>query len=73
MPTHNPRVNVTMKPSTMDILSFLAKKQHKSLSGMAKELILEAINHREDFYLSSIAEAQEAKSTKTIPHDEAWK
>ena len=55
MPTTNPRVNITFEPATVAILSSLAKQEHKSLAGVAKELVLEALERREDKVLSSLA------------------
>ncbi len=73
MPTKNPRVNITFEPSTVAILLSLAKQEHMSLSNLTKELVLEALDRREDRVLSAIAEARDCKSVKTISHDDAWK
>ena len=73
MPTQNPRVNITFEPAIVAILSSLAKQEHKSLSGLTKELVLEALERREDRVLSAIAEAREHKASKTVKHDDAWK
>lgn len=77
MPTKKPRFNITFEPSEAVILSKLAKKQHKSISSLAKELILEALERHEDMVLSSIADervaASEKKSQKMVSHEDAWK
>lgn len=73
MPTHNPRINVTFDHSMLGILSSLAKHEHKSLSSLAKELVLEALERREDMALSTIAKIRDIKNAKMIKHEDAWK
>jgi hypothetical protein len=77
MPTKKPRFNITFDPSEINLLSSLAKKKHKSIAGMAKELIMEALERHEDKVLSEIADTRvkeaRKKSQKTISHENAWK
>lgn len=73
MPTLNPRINVTFEPATANLLTQLAHHEHKSVSSLAKELILEALERREDMVLSTLAEVREEKATKRIKHEDAWK
>jgi uncharacterized protein (DUF1778 family) len=73
MPTKNPRINITLEESTAGLLAQLAKQEHKSVSNIAKELVLEALERREDRVLSAIAEARDVIKTKRIKHDDAWK
>jgi hypothetical protein len=73
MPTKNPRINITLEESTAGLLACLAKHEHKSISSLAKELMLEALDRREDMTLSTIAEARDIKNAKRIKHDDAWK
>lgn len=73
MPTHNPRVNITFEPATVTVLLSLAKQEHLSLSSLTKELVLEALDRREDRVLSAIAEVRDQKTSKTVSHDDAWK
>ncbi len=73
MPTHNPRVHVTFEPSTADILSSLAKQEHKSQASLIRELVIEALERREDRALSHLAEVRDVKDPKTVKHDDAWK
>jgi len=51
----------------------LAKQEHTSLSNLAKELVLEALERREDKALSAIAETRDTKKAKRIKHEDAWK
>ena len=48
MRTNNPRINITLEESTAGLLTSLADQEHKSISSLAKELILEALERRED-------------------------
>jgi hypothetical protein len=73
MPTTNPRIHITLDESITNILSQLAKKEHKSVAGVTKELILEALARREDVALSAMAEIRDKPKTKRIKHDDAWK
>lgn len=73
MPTKNPRINITLKESTAGFLSSLAKHEHKSVSNLAKELILEALERREDIALSMLAEIRDTAKEKKVKHIDAWK
>jgi len=73
MPTLNPRVNITFDPETVDILVYFAEKQHKSISGLTKELVLEALERREDMDLSAIAKIRDVPNAKKMTHKNAWK
>ena len=68
-----PRINITLEKSTVGILTKLAKKSpdKKSVSSVARELILEALELREDMYLSKLAESR--KGQQRISHENAWK
>ena len=67
----NPRINVTLEPKILDTLNMVADKEHCSVSSLTKELIIEALERREDLSLSAIADLRD--SEPTISHDEAWK
>lgn len=73
MPTKNPRINITIEESIAGILSSLAEHEHKSVSSLAKELLLEALERREDMALSAIAEIRDISKAKRIKHSDAWK
>lgn len=73
MPTTNPRVNITFEPILQETIAALAKRQHMSVSSIAKELIIEALELREDVNLAKIAEKRETKKGKIISHEDAWK
>lgn len=52
-----------------------SKKDHKSVSSLIVELINEAVELREDYYLSQLAEEAEVRSEgkPTIPAEEVWR
>jgi len=72
MTTKNPRINVTFEESTIVILNNLAHYEDKPVAKLVRELALEALEAREDLYLSKVAEKLDKKSTKTFRHNEAW-
>jgi predicted DNA-binding protein len=73
MPTKNPRLNVVLDESLYEFLSNLSKKEDKSMSVVAKELIQEAIDKHEDLALSELAMKRERESKRIIKHAKAWK
>lgn len=73
MPAKNPRIHVTLEESVAGLLIQLADQEHKSVSSLAKELVLEALERREDQALSAIAQARDLPKTKRIKHDNVWK
>lgn len=73
MPTKNPRINITLEDSTAGLLASLAEQEHKSVSSLAKELLLEALERREDMTLSAIAKLRDTPKAKRVKHDDAWK
>lgn len=73
MDGRNPRINVTFEESTAVTLSAIAESEHKSLSNIVRDLTLEALELREDLYLSKIAQKLDQDNTKTYSHEEAWK
>lgn len=72
MATIHPRVSVTFEPAIAAILASLAEQEHQSLSAVTRELVLEALELREDRVLSAIAEKRDTKSKRRIDHDDAW-
>lgn len=73
MPTTNPRIHITLDESITTLLTQLAKNEHKSVAGVAKELVLEALARREDIALSALAETRDKPKAKRIKHEDAWK
>lgn len=73
MATLHPRLNITFDPEKAAILADLAKRNHQSISAVAKELILEALERREDMALSALAEQRDSENQKKVAHEDAWK
>lgn len=73
MPTKNPRLNVVLDQSLYDLVEQIAKKEGKSLSVVAKELMEDALEKHEDLLISEMAMKRESESKKTVSHAKAWK
>lgn len=73
MPTVNPRINVTFEQEVSSQISSLAAQEHKSASRLVKELVIEALERREDVYFSELAESRDVENSKKISHKNAWK
>ncbi|MBY0281687.1 MAG: hypothetical protein K2W94_05965 [Alphaproteobacteria bacterium] len=73
MAAKNPRINVTFEETTAGLLSHFAHQEHKPVASLVRELVLEALEMREDFYLSKLAEKLDNNSVKTYDHEDAWK
>jgi len=73
MPTNNPRIQVTLDEKTNGILATISKEKDLSVSATAANLIKDALEMREDIFLSELAETRDNKDTKWVSHDDAWK
>lgn len=73
MTTKNPRINVTFEKATVGVLAHLACQEHKSIASVVRELASEALEMREDLYLSRVAEKLDVANGKTYTHDDVWK
>ena len=74
MATKNARYMVTVNDEIALFLDFVSKKKNKSVSSLIMDLIEEAIDLREDHYLSKRAEESEklCEGRATIPASEVW-
>lgn len=75
MATKNARYMVTVDDEISRFLTLAAKEKKKSISGVIQELLAEAIDLRDDYYLSKLAEEAEKKSEGKpyITADQVWK
>ncbi len=64
MATKSPRVHVALDKATRDALAVLAKRDNKTLSGVAKEMIEEALDLQEDIYFSRLVDERNKKVQK---------
>lgn len=46
---------------------------HKPAASVVRELVLEALELREDYYLPQEAKKLDTKGAKTFNHEDAWK
>jgi len=74
MATKQRRINVSFKPKIARALTRISKKNETSLSQVAQELVEEALELREDIYLSKLAEEAEkrAKGKPSVSADKLW-
>jgi predicted DNA-binding protein len=73
MPTTHPRINITLDEKFAALLAQQAKQEHKSVAMLAKELILQALERREDMALSAIAKIRDSENSKKVSHQDVWK
>ena len=75
MPTKNPRVNIVVEPPLYNIMHDLATSQGVSMSTIARDLILEAIELREDVALAAFADTRMKTFDRNaaLSHEDVWK
>jgi hypothetical protein len=69
MSNKKPRIRVTFEENINKLLTDLAKKEHRSIASVVRELIIEAL---ENLFLSKFAESLDKKNVKLYAHDKAW-
>ena len=71
------RLSITLQTLDAKALNTLAKKHQTSVAGIARELILDALERHEDITFSRLSEERlttaNRKKQKTIRHADAWK
>ncbi len=74
MPAKNPRVNIVVEPPLYRAMQELATGQGVSLSTVARDLIREAIELREDVTLASFADARMKTFHRkaALSHEDVW-
>jgi hypothetical protein len=74
VPAKNPRVNISVDPGLLGALQGLAAKGGVSLSMVARDLIREALELREDMGLAALADERERTfdPKKALTHEQAW-
>ena len=70
----NPRINVTLNPSDLEMMELLCEKKQMSMSSLAKKMIEEWLEEYEDRLLADRAEKAEKRwiegGKKTVSHEE---
>jgi hypothetical protein len=75
MPTKNPRVNIVVEPPLYSVMQDIATSEGVSMSTIARDLIREAIELREDVTLADFADRRmkTLDRKKALSHDDVWK
>lgn len=74
MPTKNPRVNIVVEPPLYSVIQDLATSEGVSMSTIARDLIREAIDLREDVALAAFADTRMKtfNKKKALSHEDVW-
>jgi len=75
MPAKNPRVNIVVEPPLYHAMQDLAAGQGVSMSTLARDLIREAIELREDVSLAAFADTRMKTFHRkaALSHEDTWK
>ncbi|MGA9111724.1 MAG: antitoxin, RHH family protein [Smithella sp.] len=75
MPTKNPRVNIVIEPPLYGTMHDLAISGGISMSTLARDLIREAIELREDVALAALADMRMKTFNRKVAlsHKDIWK
>ena len=75
MPTKNPRVNIVVEPPLYSVMHDLAISEGVSMSTIARDLIREAIDLREDVALATLADTRMKTFNRKVAlsHKDVWK
>jgi Ribbon-helix-helix protein, copG family len=74
MPTKNPRINISVDQPLYGLIQGLAEEEGVSLSMLARDLIKESLELREDAALAVFAEKREKSfdPTGALTHEQVW-
>ena len=72
MPTKKPRINIIVEPSPYSAMQVLATNEGVSLSTIARDLIREAIDLREDVALAD-TRIKTFDKKEALTHEDVWK
>jgi predicted DNA-binding protein len=74
MPTKNPRVNIVVEPLLYSVMHDLATSAGVSMSTLARDLIREAIDLREDVALADFADTRMKTFDRKVAlsHEDVW-
>lgn len=74
MPTKNPRVNIVVEPPLYCAMQDLATRECVSMSTVARNLVREAIDLREDVVLAALADTRikTFDKKKALKHEDVW-
>ena len=74
MPTKNPRVKIVVEQSLYTVMQDLAASEGIPMSALARNLIREAIEIREDVSLAALADSRMKTFSrkKALSHKDVW-
>jgi hypothetical protein len=74
MPAKNPRVNIVVEPPLYNVIHELANSEGVSMSTLARDLIREAIELREDVALAAFTDTRMKTFDKkeALSHRDVW-
>jgi hypothetical protein len=72
MTTLHPRINVTLSADILAAMTELSVAEGKSVTSIARELMQEALELREDKILSAIGTQREAAHSSYVSHQDIW-
>jgi predicted DNA-binding protein len=74
MPTKNPRINIVVEPPLYGVMRDLATTEGVSMSTLARDLIREAIDLREDVALAAFADTRMKTFDRkaVLSHEDVW-
>ena len=73
MPTTKARINLTVPSDVERELQRIAKRDARSVSTVALELLRQALEIEEDMALLRFVERREKQTAKYVSHAQAWK
>lgn len=74
MPSKKPRVNIVIEPRLYSAMQDLAVREGVSMSTIARDLIREVIDSREDTALAALADTRIKTFNKkeALTHEDVW-
>jgi len=73
MPTQKTRINLTVPKDIDKAINMLAKRDQRSVSATALELIRCALEIEEDRIWAMLASKRDTKDARFVSHEDAWK
>ncbi len=75
MPTKNPRVNIVVEPQLYSVMHDLATSEGISMSTIARDLIRESLDLREDVALAAFADTRMESFDRKVAlsNEDVWK
>lgn len=72
MPTEKTRINLTVSLSVEQNLKRIAKRDKRSVSTVALDLLERALDIEEDYQLQAVADVREKEKATFVSHANAW-